>query len=83
MVPTTLNNNNKVKFILLPAERSIVLPVGYMGQPTGLLHTYLWRRLCGRSGEEVRPHLKICLFPVERVRMKKVTQAAGKSLLFF
>ena len=28
-------------FILLPAGTSIVLPVGYMDQPTGLLHIYL------------------------------------------
>ena len=27
--------------ILLPAGTSIVLPVGYMDQPTGLLHIYL------------------------------------------
>ena len=27
--------------ILFPAETSIVLPVGYMDQPTGLLHVYL------------------------------------------
>ena len=39
--------------ILLPAWTSIDLPVGYMDQPTGLLHIYLWRRLCGRSAEEV------------------------------
>ena len=29
------------EFILLPAGTSIVLPVGYMDQPTGLLHIYL------------------------------------------
>ena len=28
-------------FILLPAGTSIVLPVGYVDQPTGLLHIYL------------------------------------------
>ena len=39
--------------ILLPAETSIVLPVGYMDQPTGLLNINLWRKLCGKSGEEV------------------------------
>ena len=39
--------------ILLPAGTSIDLPVGYMDQPTGLLHIYLWRRLCGRQGKEV------------------------------
>ena len=38
-----------VIFILLPAGTSIVLPVGYVNQPTGLLHIYLWRRLCGRQ----------------------------------
>ena len=27
--------------ILLPAGTSIVFPVGYMNQPTGLLHIYL------------------------------------------
>ena len=27
--------------ILLPAGTSIVVPVGYMNQPTGLLHIYL------------------------------------------
>ena len=37
------------KVILLPAGTSIVLPVVYMDQPTGLLHIYLWRRLCGRQ----------------------------------
>ena len=42
-----------VFLILLPARTSIVLPVGYMDQPTGLLHIYLWRRLCGRSAKEV------------------------------
>ena len=36
--------------ILLPAGTSIVLPVGYMDQPSCLLHMYLWRRLCGRQG---------------------------------
>ena len=35
--------------ILLPAGTSIVLPVGYMNQPTGLLHIYLYRRLYGRQ----------------------------------
>ena len=40
-------------FILLPTGTSIVLPVSYMGQPTGLLHIYLWRRLCGKSTGEV------------------------------
>ena len=35
------------------AGTSIVLPVGYMDQPTGLLHIYPWRRLWGRSREEV------------------------------
>ena len=39
----------KPTFILLPTGTSIVLPVGYMDQPTGLLHIYLWRRLCGRQ----------------------------------
>ena len=29
------------KIILLPAGTSIVLPVGYMNQPTGPLHIYL------------------------------------------
>ena len=42
-------------FILLPTGTSIVLPVSYMGQPTGLLHIYLWRRLCGKSTGEVNP----------------------------
>ena len=41
------------RVILLPAGTYIVLSVGYMDQPTGLLHIYLWRRLCGRQGEEV------------------------------
>ena len=27
----------------VPAGTSIILPVGYMRQPTGLLHIYLWR----------------------------------------
>ena len=42
-------------FILLSTGTSIVLPVGYMGQPTGLLHIglYLWRRLCGRQGSRL------------------------------
>ena len=40
-------------FILLPAGTSIVLPVGYMDQPTGLLHISLWRRLCGRKGRRL------------------------------
>ena len=35
---TTLES---LSFILLPAGTSIVLPVGYMSQPTGLLHIYL------------------------------------------
>ena len=39
--------------ILLLAGNSIVLAAGYMGKPTGVLHTYLWRRLCGRSAGEV------------------------------
>ena len=34
-------------FILLPVGTDIVLPVGYMDQPTGLLKLY------GRSAEEV------------------------------
>ena len=29
------------RIILLPAGTSIVLPVGYMNRPTGLLHIYL------------------------------------------
>ena len=40
-------------FILLPAGTSIVLPVGYMDQPTGLLPIYLRRRLCGRQGRRL------------------------------
>ena len=45
------NYNTKVYsvFILLLAGTSIDLPVGYMDQPKGLLHIYLWRRLCGRQ----------------------------------
>ena len=39
--------------ILLPAGTSIVLPVGYMDQPTGRLHISLWRRLCGRQGRRL------------------------------
>ena len=39
--------------IHLPAGTSIVHPVGYMDQPTGLLHVYLWRRLCGRQGRRL------------------------------
>ena len=31
----------------------LLFPVGYMDQPTGLLHIHLWGRLCGRQGEEV------------------------------
>ena len=33
--------------ILFPTRTSIVLPVGYMDQPKGLFHIYLWRRLSG------------------------------------
>ena len=34
-----------------PAPDPIVLPVGYMDQPTGLLHIYLWRYyVAGREG---------------------------------
>ena len=49
--------------ILLPAGTSIVLPVGYMDQPTGLLQIYLWRRLSGRSGGYVdNLHRSLCEF---------------------
>ena len=41
------------RIILLPAGECIVFPVGCMGQPTGLPHIYLWRRLCGSSPEEL------------------------------
>ena len=34
-------NRGYMLVILLPAGTSIVLPVGYMNQPTGLLHIYL------------------------------------------
>ena len=47
------DNLKIVMIILLPAGTSIVLPVGYMDQPTGLLHIYLWRRLCGRQGRRL------------------------------
>ena len=47
------DNLRIVMIILLPAGTSIVLPVGYMDQPTGLLHIYLWRRLCGRQGRSL------------------------------
>ena len=42
-------------YIILLAGTSIVIPVGYMGQPTStsLPHIYLWRRLCGRSAPTV------------------------------
>ena len=56
VTPTVGNSSVKhwhCGIILLPAGTSFVLPVGYMDQPTGLLHVYLWRRLCGRSGEDV------------------------------
>ena len=42
-----------IYIILLPAGPSIVLPVGHMDQPTGLLKIYLWRRLCGRQGRRL------------------------------
>ena len=54
--PLPISSHARAEFhgiILLPDGTSIVLPVGYRGQPTGLLHIYLWRRLCGRSAEEV------------------------------
>ena len=35
------NPHSLLGIILLPAGTSIVLPVGYMNQPRGLLHIYL------------------------------------------
>ena len=40
-------------FILLPAGTSIVLPVGYMDQPTGLLHIIPLEEVMWQAGEEV------------------------------
>ena len=42
--------------ILLPAGTSIVLPVGYMNQPTGLLHIHIpLEEVMWQAGEEVIP----------------------------
>ena len=43
----------KPTFILLPTGASIVLPVGYRDQPTGLLHIILLEEVMWQAGEEV------------------------------
>ena len=69
------------KYIILRAGTSIVLPVGYMDQPTGLLHIYLWRRLCGRQGRRYSDALLTRLSGYVNFEFLKVTAPIVDALM--